>query len=109
MYRSATNLHDTSESSSRLGQPKYRLANLSNRIYRNLTSISAADSCILIALVEGRGNDRGQIGMATMDLRYSELTLCQFVDTSSYTLLKMRLGICEPVEVSGNLSDVFVI
>uniref|UniRef100_A0A915EDK3 Translation elongation factor EF1B beta/delta subunit guanine nucleotide exchange domain-containing protein n=1 Tax=Ditylenchus dipsaci TaxID=166011 RepID=A0A915EDK3_9BILA len=50
-------------------------------------------------MIEGRGNDRGQIGMACMDLRHSELNLCQFVDTSSYILLKVCLSIHEPVEV----------
>ncbi|KAL7074713.1 hypothetical protein ACQ4LE_006059 [Meloidogyne hapla] len=53
----------------------------------------------LIALFEGKGSDRGQIGMATFDLKSSELILCQFVDTSSYSLLKIRLSLCEPLEV----------
>uniref|UniRef100_A0A915DFC5 Peptidase C19 ubiquitin carboxyl-terminal hydrolase domain-containing protein n=1 Tax=Ditylenchus dipsaci TaxID=166011 RepID=A0A915DFC5_9BILA len=52
-----------------------------------------------LAMIEGPGNDRGQIGMACMDLRHSELNLCQFVDTSSYILLKVCLSIHEPVEV----------
>lgn len=38
--------------------------------------------------------------MACIDLRYSELNLCQFMDTNSYTLLKIRLSLCEPIEVS---------
>jgi hypothetical protein len=35
-----------------------------------------------------------------MDLRAPELTLMQFVDTSSYTLLKAQLCILCPIEVS---------
>uniref|UniRef100_A0A915DYB5 Uncharacterized protein n=1 Tax=Ditylenchus dipsaci TaxID=166011 RepID=A0A915DYB5_9BILA len=56
-------------------------------------------------MIEGRGNDRGQIGMACMDLRHSELNLCQFVDTSSYILLKVCLSIHEPVEERISLVD----
>ncbi|KAL3088612.1 hypothetical protein niasHT_023230 [Heterodera trifolii] len=52
-----------------------------------------------IAIIEGKGGNRGQIGMAAMDIRYSELTLCQFVDTNSYTLLRIRLSLCEIAEV----------
>uniref|UniRef100_A0A915N0D3 DNA mismatch repair proteins mutS family domain-containing protein n=1 Tax=Meloidogyne javanica TaxID=6303 RepID=A0A915N0D3_MELJA len=55
--------------------------------------------CALVALFEGKGSDRGQIGMATFDLKSSELVLCQFVDTSSYSLLKIRLSLCEPLEI----------
>uniref|UniRef100_A0A915M415 DNA mismatch repair proteins mutS family domain-containing protein n=1 Tax=Meloidogyne javanica TaxID=6303 RepID=A0A915M415_MELJA len=55
--------------------------------------------CALVALFEGKGSDRGQIGMVTFDLKSSELVLCQFVDTSSYSLLKIRLSLCEPLEI----------
>ena len=40
------------------------------------------------------------MGMAYIDLRHSELTLCEFVDSASYTYTKMQLGIVEPIEVS---------
>lgn len=35
-----------------------------------------------------------------MDLRAPELILMQFIDTSSYTLMKTQLAILRPVEVS---------
>uniref|UniRef100_A0A914IBW7 Uncharacterized protein n=1 Tax=Globodera rostochiensis TaxID=31243 RepID=A0A914IBW7_GLORO len=38
-------------------------------------------------------------GMASMDIRHSELTLCQFVDTNSYTLLRIRLSLCDAADV----------
>jgi hypothetical protein len=37
--------------------------------------------------------------MVEMDIRNSELNLCQFVDTNSYSLLRVRLSLCGPVEV----------
>lgn len=34
-----------------------------------------------------------------MDLRHAELFVCEFYDTTAYTLLKVRLHILDPVEV----------
>ncbi|KAF7634374.1 DNA_MISMATCH_REPAIR_2 domain-containing protein [Meloidogyne graminicola] len=53
----------------------------------------------IVSLFEGKGSVKGQIGMATLDLMSSEIELCQFVDTSSYSLLKIRLRLCDPLEV----------
>lgn len=103
---------DLTEPSTKAGQ-KYRLDNISFRS-KNGTGNSSSSFTIVgmfyfggndrfsdfLAVYEGRGNDRGQIGMASIDLRYSELNLCQFVDTSSYTLLKIRLSLCDPLEVT---------
>lgn len=38
----------------------------------------------MVALVEGRGLARGEIGMASLNLRYPELVLSQFADTGTY-------------------------
>uniref|UniRef100_A0A915DJ53 Uncharacterized protein n=1 Tax=Ditylenchus dipsaci TaxID=166011 RepID=A0A915DJ53_9BILA len=53
----------------------------------------------ILAMIEGRGNDRGQIGMACMDLRplgIESLSVCRY---QLYILLKVCLSIHEPVEV----------
>lgn len=54
---------------------------------------------MFLALTEGRGVDKGTIGMSCMDLRHSDLTLCEFFDSRSYTMLKTRLMIVDPVEI----------
>lgn len=54
---------------------------------------------IISALTEGRGNDSGIVGMASMDLRFMEITLYQFFETTAYTLLKTTLHLLDPVEV----------
>lgn len=56
--------------------------------------IPAATSCssatptsgasVIVALVEGRGLARGEIGMASFNLKYPELVLSQFSDTGTY-------------------------
>lgn len=38
----------------------------------------------MVALVEGRGLARGEIGMASLNLRCPELVLSQFADTGTY-------------------------
>lgn len=40
------------------------------------------------------------MGLAYMDLRLNELTLCEFTDSSSYSYLMMQLGIVDPIEVA---------
>ncbi|KAI1700843.1 mutS domain V domain-containing protein [Ditylenchus destructor] len=96
--RTVTNLDITDFNTSKSG-PKYKAANLSSRNSKNHTTSTSTNSFTIVALIEGRGNDRGQIGFASMDLRHSELSLCQFVDTNSYTLLKIRLSLCDPIEI----------
>lgn len=58
-------------------------------------------SCIfVIAIVEGRGLARGEVGMATLDLKKPELVLSQFSDMSTYVKTITKLQIINPVEVS---------
>ena len=53
----------------------------------------------LISLVEGRGMAKGQIGMASLDLKSPELVLSQFPDTQTYARLLTKLHILQPVEI----------
>lgn len=49
--------------------------------------------------MEGRGNARGEIGLASIDALCSELHLTQFIDSPSYARLRIQFQIQEPVEV----------
>jgi DNA mismatch repair protein MSH4 len=49
--------------------------------------------------VEGRGVAKGELGMASMDVRHPELALSQFADTAGYTRLLTKLQILDPIEV----------
>ena len=53
----------------------------------------------VIALVEGRGLAKGQIGMASLDLKSPELVLSQFPDTQTYARLLTKLHILQPLEI----------
>ncbi|XP_026789533.3 mutS protein homolog 4 isoform X2 [Pangasianodon hypophthalmus] len=54
----------------------------------NMTSSSSASVChaasVIVAVVEGRGLARGEIGMASINTRSPELVLSQFADTGTY-------------------------
>ncbi|MCP9265251.1 BMA-HIM-14 [Dirofilaria immitis] len=72
--------------------------------YRSFTSTHersrySANGISLTTLVEGRGNARGEIGLASIDALCSELHLSQFIDSASYTRLRIQFQIQEPVEV----------
>ncbi|KAK3876598.1 hypothetical protein Pcinc_018636 [Petrolisthes cinctipes] len=53
----------------------------------------------IVGVVEGRGQARGEVGMAAIDLRCPQLTLTQFSDTHTYTHTLTKLAILNPLEV----------
>lgn len=56
----------------------------------SVTSTSGAS--VIVAVVEGRGLARGEIGMASINLKYPELILSQFADTGTYAKVTNRLS-----------------
>ena len=64
---------------------------------------------LIAAIVEGRGLARGEIGMASMDLKCPELVLSQFSDMQTYVKTTTKLQILHPLEVriSFHTSDNF--
>eukprot|EP00048_Salpingoeca_helianthica_P008174 m.119619 g.119619 ORF g.119619 m.119619 type:complete len:869 (+) comp14532_c0_seq3:2474-5080(+) len=59
----------------------------------------SSQNSTLVALVEGRGNARGSVGLATIDLRRPELILSQFSDSVTYVKTFTKLHIFSPVQV----------
>ena len=60
---------------------------------RNTSFFTEASSGHFVAVVEGRGNARGEVGMASISLTNPTLVLCQFSDTRTYsrTMAKLTL------------------
>ncbi|MEQ2307666.1 MutS protein msh4 [Ameca splendens] len=58
-----------------------------------------AGASVIVAVVEGRGLARGEIGMASVDLKCPELVLSQFADTGTYAKVITRIHILMPVEI----------
>ncbi|TKR80879.1 hypothetical protein L596_014866 [Steinernema carpocapsae] len=90
---------DSNNASKSFNAPKYKVTNNSRSFLASPGGNNSTNKYTVIALVEGRGNARGEIGMASMDVRYSEVSICQLMDTPSYSLLKIRLQLLDPVEV----------
>ncbi|XP_014681092.1 PREDICTED: mutS protein homolog 4-like [Priapulus caudatus] len=67
------------------------------------------------SIVEGRGQARGEIGMASLDLKTPMLVLSQFSDSQTYVKVSTRLNILQPLEVimptnsceNGNATKLF--
>ncbi len=67
---------------------------MAEAVFVILISLFVATSCssatttsgasVIVALVEGRGLARGEIGMASLNLKCPELVLSQFADTGTY-------------------------
>ncbi|CAH0398232.1 unnamed protein product [Chilo suppressalis] len=63
------------------------------------TSTSAVEASVILAIAEGRGMARGEIGMAAVDLKHPKLVLCQFSDTLLYTHALTKINYFNPVEI----------
>lgn len=50
-------------------------------------------------MVEGRGSSKGHVGLAIMDLRQADIEINEFIDSSTFSRLKTKLMIAEPLEV----------
>ncbi|CAK1580496.1 unnamed protein product [Parnassius mnemosyne] len=63
------------------------------------TSTSVVEASVILAISEGRGMARGEIGMAAVDLKHPHLVLCQFSDTLLYTHTMTKINYFNPVEI----------
>ncbi|KAF1766457.1 hypothetical protein GCK72_006414 [Caenorhabditis remanei] len=59
----------------------------------NNTTTRNNSSDVVIVIMEGRGSNEGQIGIAMHDVRHPEINLCEFVDSREYTTLKTMINI----------------
>uniref|UniRef100_A0A8C8RIV3 DNA mismatch repair protein n=1 Tax=Pelusios castaneus TaxID=367368 RepID=A0A8C8RIV3_9SAUR len=84
-----------------------------------VTSSSAVSAhmvaSVIVAVVEGRGLARGEIGMASIDLKSPEVVLSQFADNTTYAKVITKLKILTPLEIimsntacdTGNTTKLF--
>ncbi|XP_061716369.1 mutS protein homolog 4-like [Cydia pomonella] len=63
------------------------------------SSSTAVEASVILAISEGRGMARGEIGMAAVDLRHPNLVLCQFSDSLLYTHTMTKINYFNPVEI----------
>uniref|UniRef100_A0A8D0GST3 MutS protein homolog 4 n=1 Tax=Sphenodon punctatus TaxID=8508 RepID=A0A8D0GST3_SPHPU len=78
------------------------------------TSAHAVAS-VIVAVIEGRGLARGEVGMASIDLKNPEVVLSQFADNTTYAKVITKLKILTPLEIimsntacdTGNATKLF--
>ncbi|XP_031972587.1 mutS protein homolog 4 isoform X2 [Corvus moneduloides] len=85
----------------------------------SVTSSSAVSAhtvaSVIVAVVEGRGLARGEVGMASIDLKNPEMILSQFADNTTYAKVITKLKILTPLEIimsntacdAGNTTKLF--
>lgn len=56
-------------------------------------------SVLFTALTEGRGQARGEVGIAALDINYPHLILCQISDSQSYVNTLTKINVLNPIEV----------
>ncbi|XP_071420630.1 mutS protein homolog 4 isoform X2 [Pithys albifrons albifrons] len=74
-----------------------------------------AVASVIVAVVEGRGLARGEVGMASIDLKNPEMILSQFADNATYAKVITKLKILTPLEIimsntacdAGNTTKLF--
>ncbi|XP_072368940.1 mutS protein homolog 4 [Scyliorhinus torazame] len=88
-------------SSSRNARPTCKLR--TPQTSHSVTSSSAVSAhviaSVIVAVVEGRGLARGEIGMASIDMKSPELILSQFADNTTYAKVITKLQILTPLEI----------
>uniref|UniRef100_A0A3Q1JBY1 DNA mismatch repair protein n=1 Tax=Anabas testudineus TaxID=64144 RepID=A0A3Q1JBY1_ANATE len=60
---------------------------------------TTSGASVIVAVVEGRGLARGEIGMASINLKCPELVLSQFADTGTYAKVITKIHILVPLEI----------
>ncbi|XP_027729860.1 mutS protein homolog 4 [Vombatus ursinus] len=69
----------------------------------SVTSSSAVSThsaaSVIVAVVEGRGLARGEIGIAGIDVKRPQIVLSQFPDNTTYTKVITKLKILAPLEI----------
>ncbi|XP_062490045.1 mutS protein homolog 4 isoform X2 [Pezoporus occidentalis] len=85
----------------------------------SVTSSSAVSThtaaSVIVAVIEGRGLARGEVGMASIDLKNPEVILSQFSDNTTYAKVITKLKILTPLEIimsntacdAGNTTKLF--
>lgn len=60
---------------------------------------SSADSHLILALTEGRGHARGEVGIAALDIHSPKLVLCQLSDNLHYSDTLSKIQILNPAKI----------
>jgi DNA mismatch repair protein MSH4 len=69
------------------------------RVGTNTPGTPGLQSAVIVAVVEGRGHARGEIGLASIDLKNPVMVLSQFPDSQTYVKVMTKLEVLNPIEI----------
>nr|CAD7401458.1 unnamed protein product [Timema cristinae] len=79
--------------------PKGRTTSSDMRTPKSVSSYLSNDPHCVVAMCEGRGHARGEVGLAAIDTRHPHLILCQISDSQSYINTLTKINVFNPVEL----------
>lgn len=87
-----------------LGQPnqkpnKQDPIKAKTRTPSSMTSSNTAESHVIVAIAEGRGQARAVVGMAAVNVHRPTLILCQIHDTNNYVNTLTKINVFCPAEI----------
>lgn len=96
----AKNVDITSIAEHLNGNPKYAIRKDSMFFTSNSNNGNNTKNRFnIISIYRGKSENKFEVGIAYMDLRVCTLNLCQFIDTPTFEILKVRLSMLDPIEV----------
>ncbi|XP_011300600.1 mutS protein homolog 4 [Fopius arisanus] len=90
-------VNTSSSNSTRRGTPQF--------LSTDTSSVTPSESAygdnhfVIVAVTSGRGQARGEVGIAAIDLEYPHIILCQMSDDNSYVNALTKINIFRPVEI----------
>ncbi|CAH0563731.1 unnamed protein product [Brassicogethes aeneus] len=93
--------NSTTSTSLNWGKPANSIFNASSllRSGGSSTKSSETENRIIIAITEGRGEARCEVGLAAINISHPELILCQISDTQNYINTLTKINILNPEEI----------
>ncbi|KAL5248605.1 hypothetical protein ACHWQZ_G017698 [Mnemiopsis leidyi] len=65
----------------------------------SMSTPAQPDTLILVAVVQGRGHAKNDIGIASIDMKSPSISLSQYSDTATFVRTLTKLNILSPVEI----------
>ncbi|GFG40763.1 hypothetical protein Cfor_06041, partial [Coptotermes formosanus] len=107
---STRNIHTTTSSATRRkkfplfqsssGSGSHPRTSSENRTPKSCTTTTSDNnSMCIVALTEGRGQARGEVGIAALDVNYPLLILCQISDNQTYMNTLTKINVLNPIEI----------
>uniref|UniRef100_A0A1B6D8P9 DNA mismatch repair proteins mutS family domain-containing protein n=1 Tax=Clastoptera arizonana TaxID=38151 RepID=A0A1B6D8P9_9HEMI len=69
------------------------------RTPRSGLNFEKSDHYVIVAITEGRGIARGEVGLAALDMKHPYLVLCQISDSQTYSNTMIKINVLDTCEL----------